>query len=132
MVRECDYAEFCIKFKTQKMQNPFETIEARLSNIENLILDLKHSNIGIDKPEVDHWFNIQELCNYLPDKPKKRKIYDLTSENAIPFHKRKGCKPLYFLKREIDHWLKEGRKKTLSEIEEEANTYLKKKKENKK
>jgi hypothetical protein len=45
--------------------------------------------------------------------------------NTIPVHK--GGKKLRFLKSEIDNWLRQGRKKTLAEIAEEANTYLLKK-----
>jgi phosphorylcholine metabolism protein LicD len=107
------------------MINPFETIEARLSNIENLLLDLKHSNKGINQLETDRWFNLKELCAYLPDKPKHSTIYGYVHLKSIPFHK-KG-KPLIFLKSEIDLWLRAGRKKTLSEIETEAHTYIKKK-----
>jgi predicted DNA-binding transcriptional regulator AlpA len=39
------------------MNNPFETIDARLSNIENLLLDIKHdklknaTNIPVNSPE---------------------------------------------------------------------------------
>ena len=61
------------------MKNPFDVIEARLSNIETLLLDLLH-------------------------KPK---------EQQSPT--------------ESDHWLQQGKKKTLAEIATEAEAYTKNK-----
>ncbi|MBK9640192.1 MAG: helix-turn-helix domain-containing protein [Saprospiraceae bacterium] len=59
-------------------------------------------------PDLNSWMNISELCNYLPDKPTKNTIYSWVQNRIIPFHK--GPKILYFLKSEIDAWMKEGRK----------------------
>jgi predicted DNA-binding transcriptional regulator AlpA len=75
-----------------------------------------------NKPEVDRWFNLSQLCEYLPDRPAKATIYGKVSANTIPCHK--DSKKLRFLKSEIDLWLLQGRKKTLTELEEEADGYL--------
>ena len=105
------------------MNNPFEIIDARLSNIENLLLDLKHApKTACDLPETDRWFTINELCEYLPDKPVKSTIYGYVHTLSIPFHK--TTKRLRFLKSEIDTWLKSGKRKTVSEIEDEADQYF--------
>ncbi|MDR6845941.1 helix-turn-helix domain-containing protein [Flavobacterium granuli] len=40
--------------------NPFETIDQRLSNIENLLLDIKHS----PKEETEKIFSVKELADY--------------------------------------------------------------------
>lgn len=90
------------------MINPFEVIEARLSNIETLLLDLKHSrNVQGQQPtEADRWFDLNELCIYHPDKPSKPTVYGWVSAGTIPVHK--GGKKLRFLKSEIDNWLKQG------------------------
>ncbi len=104
------------------MTNPFEVIEARLSNIETLLLDIKHN--PKEQANSDRWFNLDELCNYLPDKPAKQTIYGYVSAGLIPVHKHQGSKKLRFLKSEIDAWLKSGRKKTIAEIESESDDYL--------
>jgi excisionase family DNA binding protein len=83
------------------MTNPFELIDARLSNIETLLLDIKHSKKEI---ETDQWFNLNELCEYIPDKPSKPTVYGWVHAGTIPVHK--GGKKLRFLKSEIDIWLK--------------------------
>jgi len=49
-------------------------------------------------------------------------IYHFTSTRSIPFFKR--GKRLYFSKDALMEWVKEGKVKTISEIEIEANTYL--------
>ncbi len=109
------------------MSNPFETIDARLSNIENLLLDLKHPpKEQNSKPVSDLWLNLNNLLDYLPDKPAKATVYGWVHAGTIPCHK--GAKKLRFLRSEIDSWLKQGKKKTLAEIDQEADQYLSKKK----
>ncbi|WP_017732529.1 helix-turn-helix domain-containing protein [Nafulsella turpanensis] len=49
-------------------------------------------------------------------------IYGYVQRREIPFHKR--GKRLYFSKKELTEWIKAGRIKTVSEIEEEAVTSL--------
>jgi excisionase family DNA binding protein len=102
--------------------NPFDTIDSRLSNIENLLLDLKLKPQDSKNHNEDVWFDLTELCNYLPDKPKKPTVYAWVSTNTIPCYK--GKKKLRFLKSEIDAWLITDRNKTNSEIEEAAESYL--------
>jgi excisionase family DNA binding protein len=77
---------------------------------------------------TDRWFNLNELCIYHPDHPSKPTVYGWVNAGIIPVHK--GGKKLRFLKSEIDSWLKQGRKKTLLEIANEADTYLKKRRGN--
>ncbi|CAN5661141.1 helix-turn-helix domain-containing protein [soil metagenome] len=71
---------------------------------------------------ADRWFDLSELCSYLPDKPAKATVYAYVSANTIPVHK--SGKKLRFLKSEIDSWLLEGRKKTLAEIANDADAFL--------
>ena len=110
------------------MNNPFEALEARLNNIETLLLDLKHlpEEQRQQPAETDCWFDLTELCNYHPDKPSKPTVYGWVHSGLIPVHK--GTKKLRFLKSEIDNWIKQGRKKTLAETAIEADQYLKSKK----
>jgi len=64
--------------------------------------------------EIDRWFDIVELGQYLPDKPAVPTIYGYVHRRIIPFHKR--LKKLYFLKSEIDDWLHSGRRSTMAEM----------------
>lgn len=67
-------------------------------------------------PEV--WFEIDDLCKYLPDKPTKATVYSWVGHRCIPYHKK--TKKLTFLKKEIDEWLAKGRHRTADELGEEA------------
>jgi hypothetical protein len=74
----------------------------------------------------DRWLNVDELCEYLPNKPKRQTIYIWVHNSIIPYHKR--SLGLYFLRSEVDKWLKEGRRKTVNEISVEAEKILANKK----
>ena len=54
-------------------------------------------------------------------------LYGYVSRNEIPFSKRPNSKRLWFSKQELTEWLKQGRRKTIAEINAEAHTYLKRK-----
>jgi excisionase family DNA binding protein len=95
------------------------------SLIENSIRKVLSSNIQEQINNPDRWFDLTELCQYIPDKPSKATVYGWVNAGIIPVHK--GGKKLRFLQSEIDHWLKQGRRKTLSEIAGEAEQYLTKK-----
>jgi excisionase family DNA binding protein len=89
-----------------------------VSEIKSLLLQQANA-----KPsKTDCWFNLNELCEYLPDRPSKQTVYDWVHDRNIPVHK--GPKKLRFLKSEVDMWLLEGRKKTQIELAKEANSYL--------
>ena len=49
-------------------------------------------------------------------------MYEYTSKRIIP-HYKKG-KRLFFFKSELSEWLKEGKVKTLKDIDQEAKDYL--------
>ena len=53
------------------------------------------------------YLTIQELSEYLPDRPKITTIYCWTSEKKIPF--RKFGKKLMFEREKIDRWNEAGR-----------------------
>jgi excisionase family DNA binding protein len=97
-----------------------EQISMDLATVKQLLLSQSS-----EKQIVDHWFNVKELCNYLPDKPTRATVYSWVHYRKIPFHK--GSKSLRFLKSEIDAWLKQSRVKTNVEIAEEVDNYLVKK-----
>lgn len=74
----------------------------------------------------DRWFNLQELCEYLPDRPAKQTVYGWIGQHTVPYHK-KG-KKLQFLKSEIDAWLKSDKRKTAAELHAEAVQFVNSKK----
>jgi hypothetical protein len=74
---------------------------------------------------TEQWFDLVELCNYHPDKPKPATVYGWVFAGKIPVNK--GGKKLRFLKSEIDDWLKQGRKMTVAESSLKVEQYLKNK-----
>ena len=99
------------------MTNPFEIIEARLGNIETLLLDLKYPPTTPTKPddEVLYIADLERLTGY-----KKGYLFKMVHERTIPFHKPNNGK-LFFLRSEIMVWIKAGRRATRQEISEAVN-----------
>ena len=103
------------------MNNPFEVIEARLSSIENLILDLKHSPLRVEPTEhPEQLLTIQQAAELLSLTVPT--LYSKVSKGELPVMKR--SKRLYFSRTELTEYIKEGRKKSNAEIEAEAEAYL--------
>ncbi len=105
------------------MNNPFEVIEARLSSIENLILDLKQPTKVEPTEQPEQLLTVQGAAEFLGLTVPT--IYSKCSRNELPFMKR--SKRLYFSSTELMEYLKEGRKKSNQEIEQTAELYLKEK-----
>lgn len=94
--------------------------------IENSIKKVLSTQQAEQPTEPDRWLDLNELCNYHPDKPSKPTVYGWVNAGTIPVHK--GQKKLRFLKSEIDIFLKQGRKRTFAETAAEAEQYCKTKK----
>ncbi len=94
-------------------------LHSKLDGLEKL---LGQKTTPQQSHELDRWYNINEICQYLPDKPSKPTIYNWVRESKIPYHK--GQKKLRFLKSEIDHWLKSGKQKTAADYAAEADSFL--------
>lgn len=106
------------------MNNPFDVIDARLSTIENLILDLKHQPNKIQPTGLaDQWFDLNDLVDYDPEKRTKPTWYSLVSNGKVPYYKR--GKKLVFLKSEIDEFLKSGRRKSAHESSNAPEEFMK-------
>lgn len=101
----------------EQLPHAVEEIQLSVFYIKEILENLIYSSSDEHK-----WFNLSELCNYLPNKPSKATIYGYVSKNLIPYHK--STKNLRFLKSEIDAYLKEGKKKTASDIEAEGDQFL--------
>ena len=93
--------------------------EGLTKDLSNQIIDtltamgVLNSSVQNENME-DQWMNVEDLCKYLPDHPCQNTIYKWKRKGIIPFHKR--SKHLYFLRSEIDAWLKSKRGLTKSEM----------------
>lgn len=90
-----------------------------VSELKSLLLE-KQEQTSTVRPE--HWFDLNDLIKYDPEKRTKPTWYSKISRGEVPYHKR--GKKVYFLKSEIDEWLKAGKRKSNAEIEAEAEAYL--------
>jgi excisionase family DNA binding protein len=106
----------------ETLPKAFTHLTNEVSEIKRLLLEKSNEQTT----ETDRWLDLNELCIYHPDKPSKPTVYGWVNAGTIPVHK--GGKKLRFLKSEIDNWLRQGRKKTLTETASEADQYCKTKK----
>ena len=102
------------------MSNPFEALESRLDSIENLILSLKQPTAVEPSKHPEQLLTVQEAAQFL--NLTVATIYSKVSKGELPVMKR--SKRLYFSSTELMEYLKEGRKKSNAEIEQEAEAYL--------
>lgn len=93
-----------------------------IEKVDELRTLIKSRNLVENTKEEDQWFNIEQLCAYLPDKPAKSTVYGWVSNSQIPYNK--TGKKLRFLKSKIDSWLLENEHKTNSELQTEAMSHL--------
>ena len=83
------------------------------------ILLNKPSNLH---PAEREWFNLLELCGYLPDQPSPDTVYRWLREEKIPVCR--GAKKLTFIKKDIDNWIRQGRPKPIPQIQIETDNFL--------
>lgn len=101
------------------MATLLQKVEGLYDRLDSIIRPLQES-------ESKLWLNVSELQAYLPSHPKRQTIYSWTSSRLIPFHK-KG-RSIMFDKNEIDAWLQDSEHmKSLSDLEREANNFVKNK-----
>lgn len=103
------------------------TLPQAVSNLTKEVSELKRLLIERqEKPTEDQqdvWLDLNELVAYDPEKRTKATWYSKISKGeAPPYHKR--AKKIYFLKSDIDVWLKAGKRKSNAEIEAQAEAYL--------
>ena len=113
----------------QKIDNiTFNELPEAISQLMKDVNELKSllQIVHDAKVEPDRWFDIDQLCQYVPDKPAKQTVYGWVARHTVPYHK-KG-KKLQFLKSEIDVWLKSDQRKTAAELHAEALAYVNSKK----
>lgn len=91
-----------------------------VSELKRLLIE-KQEQLPTDQPE--QLLTIQEAAEFLSLTVPT--MYSKVSKGELPVMKR--SKRLYFSRTELMEYLKDGRKKSNTEIEAEAKTYLKKK-----
>lgn len=88
----------------------------KLDRIERLLIKAQEQTT----PEAEKFLTVHQAAAFLDLAVPT--IYSMVSEARIPVNKQ--GKRLYFSKLELEDWIKTGRKKTISEIEGEADTLL--------
>jgi excisionase family DNA binding protein len=104
------------------MNNPFESIEARLSCIETLLKDLKQLGTLPCQPTTttEEILTVQEAADFLHLSVPT--LYGKVHSKEVPFSK--PGKRLYFSKAELTAWVQSGRQKTAAEVSAEAAKYI--------
>ena len=110
--------------KTVLISLPIEDLQTVIIDCVNSCLkNNKQTNTKpTEKPE--QFLNIQEAAQFL--NLTVPTIYSKVSKRELPCMKR--GKRLYFSSAELTEYIKEGRKKSYAEIEQEADEYLSNKK----
>ena len=93
------------------------TLTKEVSELKNLIITQQEQPTK-EQPEI--LLNVQEAAEFL--KLEVPTIYSKVSRGELPVMKR--SKRLYFSGVELMDYLKQGRKKSSAEIEQEAQAYL--------
>ena len=103
----------------------FNEMPQAISTLKDDVQQIKDFILNSNKQtELKQWFNIEQLCEYLPQQPVKSTIYGLVHAGKIPNHKQ--GKKLIFKKSEIDQWIESHKRKNPSEleIENKVDTFL--------
>ena len=106
-------------------------ISMPIEDLQSLIIDcvnscLKHNPKQVEQTTpTDQLLTIEEACVLLH--LSKPTVYSKVSRNELPVCKPEGSKRIYFSLSDLTDYIKNGRKKTKSEIDNAANFYLTKK-----
>ena len=95
----------------EQLPQAVSELHEKLSNIEQLLREGSQQS-----PPEDELLTILGASKFL--KLSTQTVYGKVSRNEIPVNKQ--GKRLYFYRSELVDWIKSGRKKTVSEIQQEA------------
>lgn len=96
-----------------------DRVHQLLKKVENIERLLENRDAAA-APQSDKLLSVKEAAEFL--NLSVPTIYSKVSRNELPVMKR--SKRLYFSRVELTEYLRKGRRKTLSEIEDEAEEYL--------
>lgn len=104
------------------MINPFQQIEHRFDAIEGVLnIILEHVvSPPKDTSDKDEFLTVPEAAKFL--RLSVPTIYGLISKGEIPVRKR--SKRCYFSAKELQEYLNQGRRKAITEITSETQSYL--------
>ncbi len=88
--------------------------------IENSIRKILNSQLSTPQPKADELLTVQDTAKFLTLSVPT--VYGLISKGAIPCMKR--SKRVYFSKAELINYLQQGKKKTASNFDAEADAFL--------
>jgi excisionase family DNA binding protein len=101
------------------MNNPFDEITARLTQIEALLIDLKKGTP--ERPaENDQYIGIKEAAALINLSPAT--VYNLVMRRQIPYLKNR--QKLYFSARDLRAWIEAGRQRTADDIQAGAFEHI--------
>ena len=128
-LRECSYNDWteATTSKNQLIMNinevSFDTLQKAVAHLMREVAEIKSLLEKIQTPVVStkrHPIGIDDACKILGK--AKPTVYALVRERKIPCYK--NGKKLYFFENELISWIESGKKKTILEIEEEANVWI--------
>ena len=106
-------------FTFEQTQQDVAEVKKDLKELKALLLNKAENQSKTDNPlTIDE---VVKLTRYT-----KPTIYGYCQKNEIPHHKKNGR--LFFFTSEIIDWIKEGKQKTITEIEADADAFLSNKK----
>ena len=108
------------------MQVTFETLPNAVTELSQEIKEIKQillNRSNENTVEQDQILTVKQAAYFL--KLSVPTLYGYVQRAEIPVSK-KG-KRLYFSRKELEEWIKTGKKKTKEEIQAEANSYVKRK-----
>ena len=99
----------------EQTQQQVAELKKEVKEVKNILLNKAENQSTIEIPVFLD--KIVELTGYT-----KPTIYSYCQKNEIPYHKKNGR--LFFFTSEIVDWIKEGKQKTITEIEAYTDAYL--------
>lgn len=103
----------------EQTQQDVVEVKNDLKELKAYLLRMAESQNQADDPKPIE--EIEKLTGYT-----RNTLYGYCRENKIPHHKKNGR--LFFFKSEIIDWIKEGKRKTIQEVEADADLIFSKKK----
>jgi len=86
--------------------------------INSVVEEAVNKAFSAVKPQEPEYLTIDQLREYLPQKPAKQTVYQWVHFKQIPYHKR--GKTVLFKRTDIDKWINDTRRTTIAEAERRA------------
>lgn len=106
----------------EQLPNAVSQLNEKLEKIEKILLAKSEDQIQAE--QEDELLSVPEAADFLKLSPAT--VYSKKNRGELPYHK--PGKRLYFFKKELIAYLKEGKVKSNAELQQEAEEYLTKKK----